>query len=739
MSMTLWAELWSDLECNDGRALGDFRLADAGSTWSEQVDASDGCDVAVLYDSRVQASLQQVIRLTSSDGRVWEYRINAIERTTANDVRRVIGVSPLHDLATAGSLFAYVGARPYYALAANTDAEAFLDDVVLTRLTEDGVSYFQKGTVDATGTALLAAPDSGWTRGEWLVAIGDAFGLERRARRVGSTHYAVDLVERIGALATPVYVAKGRNLIDQIGVQDDTELATAMSVLGPTPSGDTVPAGIGENAWTLGTIPGSPFWIPLTDPAGGAGPIAFDDQCVGMYLLRTDGGTTEITDSRASDSAVLVAATTGLVAGEPVQLVLDTDANRIAELSVPNAKRLHRKEVLKMGGAGRNLAINGLLSEWSAPDSLDNWTAEGGTFLYGRYTRTEPQQLTGVVCDGLQSNGATTIAFRGAQPFARFYEDEQVIIGTATEVVTGGVHEAASDGTGTFTCTALSGNQADGVSITLRTGLNTIPVRPLSASWPVDGAGLDAVKFIHDDLDPTPPSPTQARLQSAPVTIKYHAGVLSQVNCGAGFTCHNGGPSFALGNRDGSSVITDDPDAVVTRYLPAIMLRNHDTNALLAYSFAAQSIPALSTVNETCVASLSITSDTEVDVCMLAGDSDRIFQACRWVALWLGAAETFAPVNGSHDNVRWQRANRALLSRQIGSTQMRLTIADLSQLVGYSVARESLVLGGDIVLEDEGVTLRLIGLVFSATLPHLPELLIDARPSRLTRFLAERV
>lgn len=734
-------ELWTDLACNSGAPVGELIVV-AGQ-YSDQLDNTDAISLTIQHDARVAVELRYVLRVTDGGGVVREYRIQARGRTLANGQRTVKGISVLADLAASGLVRTVTGGATTYDIGGRYTPTEFVDTFVLANLSADGLSWLARGTIDFTAYETITAPNTGWTRLEWLRQIANKTGGELRLRRNGSTSYLIDLVTQVGSAAAAVPIALGKNLLALQEDIDDGELATAITVQGSTETGATAPASIGENAWVLGTIPGSGYWIPLTDPGGGAGPVAFASQfgtaagSQAAYLLRSDGGTTQITDSRITpDNAVLVAAATGLTAGHHVQLVADASATRLTELRAPGVKRLHRVDTLADARGERNLLRNGLLLNWTDAFTPQLWTAQGGTMEVGEYRRAELATHSGIVVNGAHSAGAGGIAFRNAPANARFYSNEYFVVGAAPYRVGNIVAEANGSGAGSivFASGTLPSPLADGDPITF---FGAEPTRPSPSGYPTERDANNLMRMLSAGGGAAPPSATQVRMQSEAFTVKYLAGELAQLNASAACTCVNG-TGATVGNLDSGPAITESLAAAVTRILPGMMIRNQTGPARLAWSAMAASLAAGATRHETITCSATLSADTTVDVCLL-GTATSLFSAFRWVTLWLGPTSGVEPYPGSWGNRLWQRGNRALLARTLGSRQLRVSLVDLSAAAGYSITREQLVLGGTIPLEDLGVSVRSVGIVYSVENPLDVDVLLDSRPTRLTTFLAERL
>jgi hypothetical protein len=118
---------------------------------------------------------------------------------------------------------------------------------------------------------------------------------------------------------TAVPLRLGRNLKSLTFTSDPTDRATRLMPLTGTVGGS--PTYLGYARWKVANVAGSGLIITLADPAGGAGPIGFDNQTIGWFLFREKTGQSiDITDSVAgATQTVTLSATLGLTVGEFVQ------------------------------------------------------------------------------------------------------------------------------------------------------------------------------------------------------------------------------------------------------------------------------------------------------------------------------------------------------------------------------------------------------------------------------------
>jgi len=747
-------ELWSDWQCNGGVAAGRLRVV--SGSWGLEVDGSDACELAIVPDTRTTPALRDVIRITDGAGVVYEYRIQSIGRTLANNTRVIKGLSPLADLGTAGPVRQITAgaATTYLTGAMAKTATEYINDSILTNLAADELSWLSLGTVSgaldvARYIEVQGAPKQ---RLQVLREMEKVFGAEARLRRNGSAGYYLDFLTRVGSTGETVRIVRGKNLLALQEASDDGELATAVMVRGGLNGGAFW--NIGENAWELGAIPGSaPYWIPLTDFRTLASPIAFDDQVNGCYLLTKTGTTVEITDSRTSDGAVLVAATTGLVEGDLVQIVADSSATRLSELDNPAAKRLFREDTSFMSGVvgQRNIARNGDFWDTGVGYSVANWTV-GANLTANYYLRSSPATFTMVGGNGGVSSTNITITSltSSADPSGViFYEGEWVRWGGTNYLLGATTFVTPTGGNLTlFTAAAV----ADGTTITEATTFRNLK----AMTFPDDGVPSYGYHcWLTGGLRPGSQGDTAGlatyassganAITSAEFTVKYVAGITDYITAYSVWSVRT---SIDLYNRDVSNVETAVMADTVYRNLPSMMLgtstatqlartlhttrinANSESHFDLSLSYA---ISANQTFRLQCFPLVSkTTSSVDPDpACLL-----------RYVTVTVSpsSSPTSVPIGDQPiANLFWHWGNRTLLARQLTSVNVRVSLLDLSRLAGFSYTRENITLGADVELVEIGITARVMGIVYDMINPENTQVVIDSRPTRLVKFLAENL
>lgn len=225
------------------------------------------------------------------------------------------------------------------------------------------------GTVDPT-YVIPSLSVSRLTPGALTLAVRDTLRAvdvtcEVRLRRNGSTNYLLDLVTQVGASGnTPVF-HPSTSLLSLTQKTDPTLQATRVLAKG-TNTPDGLPGVWGVSRWKAGAPAGNV--IALTDRNGGASPIAFDGQFVGMFLLRVKTGATfAITASAAAAGTVtLGGGVSTFAADEDVEFRLTepltntrTTTTRYAVSAVPDATHI-------TCGASNPVTVDNQYMDWYA-------------------------------------------------------------------------------------------------------------------------------------------------------------------------------------------------------------------------------------------------------------------------------------------------------------------------------------------------------------------------------------
>ena len=92
--------LWSDFAAAGGVPIGALEVVRASI--ADDLTDDTSCDLTIVDDARVETTLRRVVRIDDAVLGVREFRIQSRGRTFGQGLRRVTGIGPLADLATAG-------------------------------------------------------------------------------------------------------------------------------------------------------------------------------------------------------------------------------------------------------------------------------------------------------------------------------------------------------------------------------------------------------------------------------------------------------------------------------------------------------------------------------------------------------------------------------------------------------------------------------------------------------------
>lgn len=269
--------------------------------------------------------------------------------------------------------------------AAQLTATEWIDNYVLLACVEAGLTWISRGTIDYTTAFDLD--------GEFVSALeliralqqpGRAPG-EFALRRNGSTDYQIDIVTARGSSASTVRVQTAKNLLAN---QRTRRMADVGTVIVPRSALDAAVRDMSQAYWRVKTVVSGTV-AELEDPAGGAGPIGYDDQLNGLYVapIASSFSSQVISDSDAATQRITVASTAGYTAGTTLLRFFRTSGSsgeRLISLAHPT-----RSLAPSAGGYGKvtrfadvpgvlgdaNLLTNPFLSTWTtAGNPPDGYT-----------------------------------------------------------------------------------------------------------------------------------------------------------------------------------------------------------------------------------------------------------------------------------------------------------------------------------------------------------------------------
>lgn len=262
------------------------------------------------------------------------------------------------------------GTRGYEFALTQRTATSIWDTFIIPNLP----SWMVRGTI--TPTAVLPSlPVSRLTPGALALAVRDALRAvdvtcEVRLRRNGTTNYMLDLVTQVGASAAVPVFHPSLSLLTLDRKTDPTLQATRVLV-----KGASAPDGLAGKWGRARMRAGAPSGnvIALTDRNGGANPVAFDGQFVGMYLLRVLTGRTFLITASAA------AAGTVTLGGGVSTIAADEDVE--IRLTEPNTNT--RRVVIRTALIAGPLAITNIAG--LVFTVADNWDGTVPVSINGQY------------------------------------------------------------------------------------------------------------------------------------------------------------------------------------------------------------------------------------------------------------------------------------------------------------------------------------------------------------------
>lgn len=315
-------EIWTDYQAAGGTAVIDVPdpLSLRANFNIEHPD-QEGLSFSLATTSRVRTSVtsRRVARVVFTDGTFDEWKIL---KDSNSPLRR----PGLFDVTASPPIFALVECGIYYTTGAtgvryfSYSADDVTPSAALTAFvfgTPDCPTWIALGTV--TPTVKISISGEFATPLAIAIQIRDAvrakgIACELRLRRNGTTQYLLDLVTSVGSSAAVPEIRAAKQLIDYAYQHDTTKQATRIIPRGPVDAFG-YDATLARARFTVTAVNGGTLRLTLADEAGGAGPIAYNDQYVGWYLFREKTGRTfQIVHSYAATQEIELASVSNFAA-----------------------------------------------------------------------------------------------------------------------------------------------------------------------------------------------------------------------------------------------------------------------------------------------------------------------------------------------------------------------------------------------------------------------------------------
>ena len=687
--MSAILQLWDAPSCEPGAVCLGVLSPWVSATGSEAVGTPAALRVVVpreVADAVALADGQCIRVVSQSRGEQW-WVVQQVTDSDGDAGAVTVTAGPLRTLLTVRGLVRTTAAgSPSYRLTPGpATVTTLLNTLVLTNLSDDGLTWLSLGTIDATAVLDLGTLDR-VTRAGVLERIEQATGHTARLRALTSggvlTGFAIDVVDDVAAGLDTVPLSVGAGVAQLSRTRDALRAATValpFSTTGQPMDGCE---------WVIDSVTGAgPAWIALRDPdAGLPFPIREDDQLNGYRIVQRDGTQTVITDSRSSDSAAQVSTVGTLAAGQRVTIL--TAGGVVAPQSVTTPAGLAGPRGILTGtvvtsttDARRNAVANPVMATWSSLTAATDWTSAGAgpTIEFQRYARNTPTTWTANVNQVLTLGvNYTTVAFTGATANSVIFSGEAITLtlpGGSQNIYTTATVQADGSGAGTLTVATFSPGASaplgtatlalDNVAVDARRPLTFADDGPLATDVMRMGVGAWVSSF--------PPAASSQRVENTAIVIPFDAA-RPFLNLRAAFTVKE------YGNA-----------AIAAGALPKVALigTGGTYGTVLAAGEASGTVPALATAQVEASCFVQMTGAltvrpalySAVAPLLVTGASGVTF--ARWVSMWLAASADETPMGvlaGSGSNAMWHRAQDVL---QTTATGTRYTVRgiDLERLV----------------------------------------------------------
>lgn len=363
-------ELWSALQCAGGVRLRVFRQL-FSCTAQAQLSGDTTLTAVVSLSDGAGITSAQVLRVDGGDGVFDEWLVRGVvEDSTANTA--TITADPVELALISPALIAQVdglGVTRHDLTILGRTPEDILTEYVLPPL---GYAWLSVGTVDKADPIDVTF--------QWVTPLAavqqllSVLGLEYQLRRNGTAGYFLDLVTAIGSTAPVADLRAKKNLPGlQFGT---TTVGQANKIYPQGAASDGIHGTMGGADWLVTNVAGAV--VTLTDPDGGAGPIAFDGQLTNKKLRRPDGSAAIVQGSSAAAQTVTLDTVSFPVIGDRIRFT-EADGSELTNLISPADVTASgaRTGTLERGDIPDvvNYARNADLRSWPAGNALPDHVA----------------------------------------------------------------------------------------------------------------------------------------------------------------------------------------------------------------------------------------------------------------------------------------------------------------------------------------------------------------------------
>lgn len=380
-------DVWTDRESNGGT-----RVAFVDPIWCPKIEeylevaGREELTVEVEFDQPVWSDLihNRVLRPVYDDYSYDEYRVKVVtgrRQSSGAVTRRLTAFGIKNDLQSLGRLLEWVqvnGQTLLHHELINVLPTNAIDDVINTGVMD---ADFVKGTIEQTGRVdLVSAWETPLSAIEELARLTDG---ELSVRRVGTTQYAIDILEELNSAAEKPVILFGRNELAMALVEDATQFGTLIYPKGEGPQGNEPT--IADCYFVVDTAnpfgwPSALLWIGhWMGGASGAPWVTNEgDQLKGFYLEEPDGTLHEITGSGIvgiNRCLITLAAPVTFDDDLPLRIRANAAGDELVALPSPSGITDYGEVSLVL----ERLDLPGVTNLVNTGLEPDNWFATGGT------------------------------------------------------------------------------------------------------------------------------------------------------------------------------------------------------------------------------------------------------------------------------------------------------------------------------------------------------------------------
>lgn len=752
----------TNLACAGGTVIG---AAPAFSgTMGRALDNSERLTLQVPWDAAYLSSLTSntVVSVTDDLARTYEWYISQIDDSAASPSNPTVTITAepaIMFLQDCGPIYDTYATSDYPVFnngLVNATPYQYLSTYIMPWLSAMGYSWISIGTVDYSSRVSVAW--NKWSPLQIIQEVAAKTQNEIEFRRNGTTGYYIDIIALRNSSAATRLLRTDRNVLWLQRTRRKDPIRNAISPTGMVAAGEIESATLGMAAWKVSAISGTN--ITLADPNGGDGPIAYDDQLNGLYLLKSDATLVQITDSVQATQVVTVSSAAGITVNDHVEIRKNSSGNYLTELTNPAAVTAYGRiagaiEDTSLRGE-RNHVPNPLFSTWSLTgpgdvllgtlDTSSTTTPQisglaNGTVIAVGDIITSNSRIRYVTSGGTVAGGVVTVTVNASidagvgQPvyvwrlqtlptnwtrpsaLAQFSRYNGTLTGTLTaaadgtqaarqialksltaaSVIQAGDHLVKADGTRYLILTNVTVDGAGKATVLLASSVSVTNNDALTVvRCALPVKQTNAVFFPTFSSNFLGGAAYSPALRTPSYKIRAN-GTTPTVWCSFAFTI------FGISASDLSSTSTTYTRAKVEIY-------NVDTSTVIAtVTDGDWTVAAGDVINVTLRKAITLSASTTIALIFyppagMAGITDYGGVAClaRGGMVHIGN-DTQAPlVDGSHANDLWQLANNTLSATSAEQRTLRVRYADLARL-NPDLATETLDVGQNVRLMSDGM------------------------------------